>query len=71
MDSLPDPGNTFVNGAVKYAVKKSCTAVMGRTITGVSEADKDVVVNQICDVVNYTTDAILKAKDGKLPVGST
>ena len=42
MDSLPDPGNTFVNGAVKYAVKKSCTAVMGRTITGASEADKDV-----------------------------
>ena len=67
MDNLPDPGSTFVDGAVKYAVEKSCTAVMDRTITGASEADKDVVVNQICDVVNFTTDAILQARDGKLP----
>ena len=67
MDNLPDPGSTFVDGAVKYAVERSCTAVWTAPITGASEADKDVVVNQICDVVNFTTDAILQARDGKLP----
>ena len=64
---IPDPGKSFREGAVKYAVDKSCKAAAGALLksqgTSISETDQKVVVDQLCLVVGLTADALLKGEN--------
>ena len=66
---LPRPGSNMVNSVVKFAVDKSCkataVAIFRERGTSVSANDIQVVSKQMCDMVNFTTDLLLKSSSGK------
>jgi hypothetical protein len=64
---LPNAARRVSEGAVKYAVDKSCTAAMGKLMSssgGVSEKDRRVVIKEACDIVKFTTDLLLTSTGG-------
>jgi len=65
---LPNAARRVSEGVVKYAVDKSCTAAVSRVLSkpgSTSEKDKKVVVKEVCDIVNFTTDLLLTSTGGK------